>query len=1063
MQVFPTSTYNTHTGVIGMQMDATTDNGSAYATITFQFSRPVKDLTFTVADIDGGTGGNWNDRVEFSPVPSLVSKGSNVSYNGTTGVATANGASISGTQGDLRIRFPNALTSVTVKWVASNASGSNPDNQIIFIDDLTYIAVPLVALQKTTNGGTGAFSFSQTNLESNPPTIVTTTSGTPAPATPSQVNVSSLGTNVTITETPAAGYTLTDATCVDANSSVTGNTGLIGTRSGSTLTIPGANILEGADFQCVLTNTRAVVRIQKITRGGYGGPFSFTQTNLTNTPATISTSAANTVEPATPAADAVSSLGLDVTVTESAASGFALTRASCVDTNASVTGNSGSFGTLSGSTLTIPATRVVSGAEFTCIFDNAKIPTVSVQKVTNGNVGGPFSFNATNLVSALPNISTTSPGVAAPASPTAVNVTTIGQAVTITETVASGYEITAASCTDANSGVTGNTGNFGTLSGSTLSIAASRVVPGAQLQCTFTNRKIPKVKLQKVTLGGTGGPFTYSATNLASTPASITTSLIGVAAPASPSAIQVVTTGSAVTITETVASGYKVTSASCTDDNSAITGNTGTFGTLSGSTLTIPATNVVAGAEFNCTFTNSRIPTLALQKLTLGSSGGPFSFLSTNLVSTPGSITTTSVGTSTPASPTPVNVSVIGQSVTLTETTASGYAIVSASCIDANNGVTGNTGSFGTLSGSTLTIAASRVVPDAQFQCSFTNRKIPTVKLQKVTLGGAGGPFTFAATNLASAPAGITTTVASTATPATPSAIQITTNGADVTISETVASGYFITSATCTDANSAVTGNIGTIGTLSGTTYTIPGAAVVDGADFTCIFTNTLAEPKLAVAKSASVASVNVAGASITYTMTVSNTGNVTVASISVSDPLGTVTCSTSGNASVASLAPGASETCSMTYTVTQADLDSNGGGDGDIDNTATASGTYDGTTVQASGSASVALLLSPGLSVTKTANDTTDVVAGQVITYTYVVTNTGNQTVINISLSDSHNGAGPAPVPGSETLSTDAGTTGDSTDATANNGVWSSLAPGDAVTFTATYTVLQTDVDTRQ
>ena len=93
---------------------------------------------------------------------------------------------------------------------------------------------------------------------------------------------------------------------------------------------------------------------------------------------------------------------------------------------------------------------------------------------------------------------------------------------------------------------------------------------------------------------------------------------------------------------------------------------------------------------------------------------------------------------------------------------------------------------------------------------------------------------------------------------------------------------------------------------------------------------------------------------------------------------------------------------------VTQAVLDSNGGGDGDIDNTATAEGSYGAVTVQASGSTAVALVINPQLSITKTADDDTDVVAGQTITYTYVVTNTGNQTIADIGLSDSHNGSGP-------------------------------------------------------
>lgn len=135
------------------------------------------------------------------------------------------------------------------------------------------------------------------------------------------------------------------------------------------------------------------------------------------------------------------------------------------------------------------------------------------------------------------------------------------------------------------------------------------------------------------------------------------------------------------------------------------------------------------------------------------------------------------------------------------------------------------------------------------------------------------------------------------------------------------------------------------------------------------------------------------------------------------------------------------------------------------IENTATANATFNGNAVVSnSDTASVPVDTSvPALVVDKTADDTTNVVAGQMLTYTYVVRNSGTQTLSNISLNDAHNGAGPAPVPGNETLTTDAGLANDSTDTATNDGVWSILAPGDAITMTATYTVMQADVDTLQ
>lgn len=135
------------------------------------------------------------------------------------------------------------------------------------------------------------------------------------------------------------------------------------------------------------------------------------------------------------------------------------------------------------------------------------------------------------------------------------------------------------------------------------------------------------------------------------------------------------------------------------------------------------------------------------------------------------------------------------------------------------------------------------------------------------------------------------------------------------------------------------------------------------------------------------------------------------------------------------------------------------------IDNTATASGTYNAAPVTSNSDTVLVTVVLPvsTMQVTKSANPTSNLSVGQVITYTYTVRNTGNVTIKNISLTDVHNAAGPAPVPGSETVSIDVPPLNDSNDATATDGVWSNLAPGDTITFTATYTVQQTDVDQRQ
>jgi large repetitive protein len=151
-----------------------------------------------------------------------------------------------------------------------------------------------------------------------------------------------------------------------------------------------------------------------------------------------------------------------------------------------------------------------------------------------------------------------------------------------------------------------------------------------------------------------------------------------------------------------------------------------------------------------------------------------------------------------------------------------------------------------------------------------------------------------------------------------------------------------------------------------------------------------------------------------------------------------------------------------VSYTVPQTVLDNNGGGDGDIDNTATASATYNSNPVSANGSAAVLLTISPALTITKVANTAGPVNVGNTIGYTYRVTNTGNVTVNNVTISDVHGGFGIDPVPGSESLFTDVAPLSDSTDA-AVNGSWNNLAPGDTVQFTSSYVVVQADIDNLQ
>ena len=198
--------------------------------------------------------------------------------------------------------------------------------------------------------------------------------------------------------------------------------------------------------------------------------------------------------------------------------------------------------------------------------------------------------------------------------------------------------------------------------------------------------------------------------------------------------------------------------------------------------------------------------------------------------------------------------------------------------------------------------------------------------------------------------------------------------------------------------------------------------------------------------------SVDEAADVVSYSIVLTNTGNQTLTGVAVSDPLLTdLDCDavTPGpQTSGFTLAVGGSLTCTGTYTATQADLDTNGGGDGDIDNTAT------GSTAQVadkSDSAEAPISVDPRISLSKSVTDvggdgpsgSVDA-AGDVVSYSIVVANTGNQTLTSVAVAD----------PLLTDLDCDAVTPGLQT-----SGL--TLAVGGSLTCTGTYTAIQADIDT--
>ena len=134
-------------------------------------------------------------------------------------------------------------------------------------------------------------------------------------------------------------------------------------------------------------------------------------------------------------------------------------------------------------------------------------------------------------------------------------------------------------------------------------------------------------------------------------------------------------------------------------------------------------------------------------------------------------------------------------------------------------------------------------------------------------------------------------------------------------------------------------------------------------------------------------------------------------------------------------LDPGESITCTATYTITQADLNS-----GSVTNVATA---HAGGTDSNQDTETVTAAQTPALTLVKTATPQTYDSVGDVISYSFLVTNSGN-----VSL------AGPVTI-------TDDKTTNETCPAVTTVGnLNGTLDPGESITCTASYTITQADLN---
>ena len=201
------------------------------------------------------------------------------------------------------------------------------------------------------------------------------------------------------------------------------------------------------------------------------------------------------------------------------------------------------------------------------------------------------------------------------------------------------------------------------------------------------------------------------------------------------------------------------------------------------------------------------------------------------------------------------------------------------------------------------------------------------------------------------------------------------------------------------------------------------------------------------IEKTSAVSSVTNAGQVIHYTITVKNTGDAAISNVVVNDPLlSGVALTPNATDANGKLDVGETWVYEADYTVKQSDIDNNGNTlvKGILSNTASVSGLApDGTVLPVlSDTKVIPLNTSTSFTVNKVANKANVNKAGDVITYTITVANTGVTAITNVVVND--------PLTGGIIAAPKSGDV-------ANPGV---LDIGETWIFEGSYTVTQSDID---
>ena len=260
---------------------------------------------------------------------------------------------------------------------------------------------------------------------------------------------------------------------------------------------------------------------------------------------------------------------------------------------------------------------------------------------------------------------------------------------------------------------------------------AIRPAAGDDISCVITNSLGTQLRLAKTWVGGMAGD-----TATATTTGGAQNATFNASAPASATGAYVnVVPGNVVTLPAETGTNMEFYTQSV-----ACTGGTTLAATVPPAQITIASNSTPT----QCTYTNTRRPSVvALSKTSVGDVG-TFDFALTGFDRTADSITTSSSGVAVNSTNMPLRGTAgVAASIVESATSAQGYS-TSYVCTDTNAAVTGNSPLTG--SGRTISFSAANMGAGAAWNCAFTNTKNTTLTVSKISQG-ATGTFNFTGSN----------------------------------------------------------------------------------------------------------------------------------------------------------------------------------------------------------------------------------------------------------------------------------------------------------------------------